>query len=65
MGELISVILPTFNEASTLPEAIRSVRCDLPVEVIVADGGSTDGTVAVARTRADRVLEARDGQLIH
>lgn len=41
----ISVIIPTLNEAQTLEETIRRVR-EIPevVEILVVDGGSTDGT---------------------
>ena len=62
MAELISIILPTYNEASALPGAIRSVRCDSSTEVIVVDGGSRDETLSVARSCADRVLEAPLGR---
>jgi glycosyltransferase involved in cell wall biosynthesis len=50
---LLSVIVPVFNERSTVAEVIRRIRrVDLPVdvEVIVVDDGSSDGT--------DKVLEA-------
>ncbi len=42
----VSVILPTFNRARFLPEAIESIRQQTypNVETIVVDDGSTDGT---------------------
>jgi|AGTN01.1.fsa_nt_gi Glycosyltransferases involved in cell wall biogenesis len=45
----VSVILPTFNRAPTLPRAIRSVldQTDPPDELIVVDDGSSDGTDGV------------------
>jgi glycosyltransferase involved in cell wall biosynthesis len=45
----ISVITAVFNRASTLAEALRSVRVQTwpQVEHIVIDGGSTDGTLDV------------------
>jgi rSAM/selenodomain-associated transferase 2 len=58
MVELVSVIVPTHNEDGNLANAIRSVRGDGTVEVIVADGESTDSTLAVARDLADRVVSA-------
>ncbi len=48
----ISVIIPTLNEASCLARAVIAVRRhatgEVP-EIIVADCGSTDGTVGIAR----------------
>jgi len=43
----LSVIVPAFNERSTIAELLRRV-CDVPIskEVVVVDDGSTDGTVA-------------------
>ena len=47
MSPRLSVLMPVFNEAQTVEEAIRSVlECDaLPErELILVDDGSTDGT---------------------
>ena len=46
----LSVIIPVYNERSTVAEVIRRV-CDVPIEkeVIVVDDGSTDGTAAELR----------------
>ena len=43
---LISVIIPTYNAAGFLPEAIGSVRRQGydPLDIIVVDDGSTDDT---------------------
>ena len=59
MVELVSVIVPTHNEDGNLAEAIRSARSDEAVEVIVADGESTDATLAVARNLADKVVTSK------
>lgn len=57
----VSVIVPTWNEASGVAEAIRAVRMLGPAEILVVDGGSTDATIAAAR-EADRVFTAPAGR---
>lgn len=57
----ISVIIPTLNEAACIAEAIRSVRSQDPREIIVVDGGSTDGTADLAAD-ADVVLHSGKGR---
>ena len=48
---LVSIITPSLNQARYLPEAIESVRAQThePLEHIVVDGGSTDGTLEILR----------------
>ncbi len=57
----VSVVIPTFNEAEAIGGVIRELPGDIALEVIVADGGSTDGTQAVARAAGAVVLEAGRG----
>ncbi|HEY0060290.1 MAG TPA: TIGR04283 family arsenosugar biosynthesis glycosyltransferase [Flavisolibacter sp.] len=49
---MISVIIPVFNEAAFIGETIRILReqdqAELITEIIVADGGSKDDTLAIA-----------------
>jgi len=54
---LVSVIVPVYNGERYLAEALRSVFSQdyRPLEVLVVDDGSTDGSVAVA----DRFPQAR------
>lgn len=57
----ISVVMPTLNAARVLRDCLRSLReQDYPqnlVEIIVADGGSADGTEAIAREYGAKVVE--------
>ena len=47
---MISVIIPTLNEAQRIGELLEALACeDTAHEVIVADGGSDDDTVTTAR----------------
>lgn len=49
MNPEISVIIPTVNEAGTLPETLASLEHNRSAfEVIVVDAGSDDGTLEVA-----------------
>ena len=60
----ISIIIPTLNEARELPaltsrlEPLRRRGCEL----ILVDGGSTDGTPELARPHVDRVVGAPRGR---
>jgi rSAM/selenodomain-associated transferase 2 len=57
----VSVIIPALNEAAGLPETLASLRGQGAGEVIVVDGGSTDGTREAAAV-ADLVLTAPRGR---
>lgn len=60
-GMDVSVVIPTLNAASTLPETLDSLG-DRPREVIVVDGGSGDTTRDGAAARGCRVVEAPRGR---
>ena len=59
----MSIVIPTYNETEALPLLLRDL-CTLPfpVEVIVADGGSTDNTPAVAEQFGARVIAVGKGR---
>jgi glycosyltransferase involved in cell wall biosynthesis len=57
----VSVVIPTFNEAEAIGGVIQELPRSLVHEVIVADGGSTDGTQAIARAAGAVVLDAGRG----
>src|SRR6266853_359892 len=53
----ISVVIPVLNERQDLPATIAALRaCRGVAEIIVADGGSTDGTVPWLQAQPDLVL---------
>ena len=53
----ISVVIPVLNERGSLPATIAALRaCRGIAEIIVADGGSTDGTVQWLQAQPDVVL---------
>ena len=56
----LSIVLPVLDEADDICRALARLSNYRArnVEVIVADGGSTDGTADLARPLADRVLVA-------
>jgi rSAM/selenodomain-associated transferase 2 len=60
----ISVIIPTLNEATALPRLLGALaqQSGVSLEVIVADGGSTDGTRDLARRAGARVVESPRGR---
>jgi rSAM/selenodomain-associated transferase 2 len=61
---LISVIIPTLNEAGNILQTIESVRQqDRGAEIIVADGGSVDGTPEIVRSDA-RVIHSPRGRAV-
>jgi glycosyltransferase involved in cell wall biosynthesis len=58
----LSVIIPSFNAAKTIGcqlDALANQRWSEPWEVIVADNGSEDDTVSVAKTYVGKVHELR------
>ena len=57
MGPLVSVVIPVFNGERFLREAVQSVLDQKysPIEIIIVDDGSTDGTAAVARSLGETV----------
>ncbi len=59
----VSVIIPALNEERCLAGTVRDLRAQGPCEIIVVDGGSTDGTVAAAGA-ADLVLHGPRGRAL-
>jgi glycosyltransferase involved in cell wall biosynthesis len=60
MGPLLSVIMPAYNDSRLLPltpvDADWHLReADLPYEIVVLSGGSTDATVHIADCFSDSI----------
>ncbi len=57
----ISAVIPTFNRAGTVARAVESALSQNfpPLEVIVIDDGSTDGTEAVLKVYGDKIRRIR------
>ncbi len=64
--DLVSVIIPTYNRASLVVEALASARAQTwpHVQIIVADDGSTDGTaeLVAATPGVEYCRQERGGQ---
>lgn len=62
----MSIIIPTYNSAQTLDQCLESIASqDYPkekIEIIIADGGSTDQTVEIAKSFNAKVLVSRRDQ---
>jgi glycosyltransferase involved in cell wall biosynthesis len=60
----VSVVIPCFNEATTISTVIERVRLSVPPEkeIIVVDDGSTDGTLKILQSLAgtDLVVVSHD-----
>jgi glycosyltransferase involved in cell wall biosynthesis len=61
---IVTVVTPTLNALQYLGECIKSAKKNnsriVEVEHIIVDGGSTDGTVELARQHGLRVLTGKD-----
>lgn len=62
---LVSVIIPTLQEGKLIAQTLdqfNAVRAKHRIEVVVSDGLSTDGTLDIARKKADQIVEAVPGE---
>jgi len=61
----LSVVMPCLNEADTIAVCVDAARATIAAhqidgEVIVADNGSTDGSIEIARAHGARVVHASE-----
>jgi rSAM/selenodomain-associated transferase 2 len=57
------VVIPTLDEASRLPRLLQDLASlSVPHEIIIADGGSTDGTAELAASGGCRVVRTPPGR---
>ena len=55
-----AVVIPTLNEAESIAAEIREIPRGQIHEIIIADGGSRDGTVELARAAGAQVIQPSD-----
>ncbi|MFT6389886.1 MAG: rSAM/selenodomain-associated transferase 2 [Cellvibrionaceae bacterium] len=57
----ISIIIPVFNEASVIESQLHSLQVSFEpsCEIIVVDGGSTDGTMELAANLTNLVIQSK------
>ena len=61
----LTILMPCLNEAETLKSCIQKAlkflrRAKIRGEVLIADNGSTDGSVALARNLGARIVTIRE-----
>lgn len=60
----ISVALATYNEEENITRCLSSIK-DWVNEIVVVDGGSSDGTVKIAKTFRARVITTDNPPIFH
>lgn len=61
-ARLLSIIIPTLNEAASITATLLGLSNMPDVEIIVADGGSTDRTVKLAQVAGASVVQCNLGR---
>jgi rSAM/selenodomain-associated transferase 2 len=57
----VSALIPTLNAAASLPATLAALRGQV-AEIIIADGGSSDATAALAEAAGARMISAPRGR---
>ncbi len=59
----VSVIIPTLNEAANLPNTLNCLSAEnTDIEIIIADGGSQDQTIAIAQAAGAAIIHSSPGR---
>ncbi|MCB0404671.1 MAG: TIGR04283 family arsenosugar biosynthesis glycosyltransferase [Bdellovibrionales bacterium] len=58
---ILSVVIPTFNEVDQIEGCLKALRREFRGELLVVDGGSTDGTAARAMQAGARLYTSEKG----
>lgn len=58
----LSVIIPVLNEVKTIEQTLQHIQPHTPVEIIVVDGGSQDGTLERVRALGVKGILAPKGR---
>ncbi len=64
-GITISIVMPTFNEATHLHDTLTAIYASIDqaaVEVIIADGGSSDQTLDIAQQFPCQIVSSETGR---
>ena len=69
---LVSVVIISLNEADNIKATVERARLaaqfpsghSVPIEIIVSDGGSTDGTIEIAKNLVDKVIVGPKGRYL-
>ena len=64
----VTVAIPVLNGAAYLEEVLQAVAAqdvDVPVELLIVDSGSTDGSLDIARRHGARVIEIPQSEFSH
>jgi rSAM/selenodomain-associated transferase 2 len=58
----VAVVVPLLNEADGLPRLLQSLKACAPDELVLVDGGSSDGTVQILQGSGFRFLASKPGR---
>jgi rSAM/selenodomain-associated transferase 2/rSAM/selenodomain-associated transferase 1 len=61
-GNTLSIIIPTLNEAVAIEALVPRLQAAKPHEILIADGGSTDGTTQAAARNGAKVVCSPSGR---